>query len=247
MRTVRSDVLCWILLGFAPALCAQNTPAASIKSNDTSHVTCGDKAAVSRTVTSDIFVSPDDKRRAYARVVARAVAGQANWERTFAACVNNSSLFVGSNGNPFELVFLEEATDIESGNSLEIVDWSADSRRLLLQLAQWQYGSPGVTRSPLVYQAEFGIFQQPDLSRSFRKQFGIDCSLEVRVAGYSADGKIVIETTPLTPEEEEVLAIPSCSRKKSQWVLTISSESLTPLPENPKIVRNAKLEPQPEK
>lgn len=247
MWTVCAGLLCWILLCFAPALCAQNNPAASLKSNDTSYVTCGDKAAISRTVTSDIFVSPDDKRRAYTRVVAHAVAGQANPERTSATCVNNSSLFVGSNGSPFDLVFLQEATDIESGNSLEIVDWSADGRRLLLELAQWQYDSPGVTRSPLVYQAEVGVFQQPDLSRSFRKHFGIDCSLEVRVAGYSADGKIVIETTPLTPEEEEVLAIPSCSRKKNQWVLTVSSESITPLPENPKIVRNAKLEPPPEK
>jgi hypothetical protein len=247
MRTVCTGVLCWILLCFAPALRAQNNPTASVKSNDTSYVTCGNKPAISRTVSSDIFVSPDGKRRAYARVVANAVGGQVNPERTSTMCVNNSSLFVSSNGSPFDLVFLQEATDIEAGNSLQIVDWSTDSRRLLLELAQWQYDSPGVTRSPLVYQAEVGVFQQPDLNRSFHKQFGIDCSLDVHVAGYRSDGKVVIETEPMTPEEEEVLAIPSCAHKNSQWVLTISSESITTLPQNPKIVRNAKVEPQPEK
>jgi hypothetical protein len=242
MRTVWTCLLCWTLLGWAPAVRAQTNPA--FKANDTSYVTCGDKAAISRTVSSDIFVSPDGKRRAYTRVVATAVSGQVNPERSFRMCVNNSSLFVSSNGDAFDFVFLQEASDIETGNSLHIIDWSADSRRLLLELAQWQYDSPGVTRSPVVYQAEPGVFQQPDLSRSFHKEFGIDCSLDVHVAGFSSEGKIVIDTGPMSPEDEEVLAIPSCSRKKSQWVLNASSESIAALPENAKIVHNAKIEEQ---
>ncbi len=242
MRTVSVCGLLYVLI-FAAAVRAQNAPA--VKSNDTSYVTCGDKAAMSRTVSSDIFVSPDGKRRAYARVTANSVGGQINPERSFRMCVNNSMLFVSSDESSFDLVFLQEATDLETGNSLQIIDWSADSRRLLLELAQWQYESPGVTRSPLIYQAELGVFQQPDLSRSFRKEFGIDCSMDVHVAGYSALGKIIIETEPMTPEEEEVLAIPSCSRKKGEWVLNVSAESITPLSESAKIVRNAKIEPAP--
>lgn len=234
------------LLGMAAAY-AQNPALTATKSNDTSYVTCGDKAATSRTVSSDIFVSPDGKRRAYTRVVANAVHGQANPERNSGLCVNNSMLFVNSKSDSFDLVFLQEATDTENGNSLHIVDWSADSHRLLLELAQWQYDSPGITRSPLVYQVELGVFQQPDLSRAFRKQFGIECSLDVHVAGFTGEGKIVIETQPLTPEEEEVLAIPSCSPKKAQWILSPSSESITALPDNAKIVHNAKTEAPPEK
>jgi hypothetical protein len=234
------------LLGI-PVVSAQNLPAPAAKANDTSYVSCGEKAATSRTVSSDVFVSPDGKRRAYARVIANSVKGPLNPERSSRMCVNNSMLLVQSSGDGFDLVFLQEATDTESGNSLQIVDWSADSRRLLLELAQWQYDSPGVTRSPLIYQAEAGLFQQPDLSRAFRKQFGIECSLDVHVAGFSADGKILIDTQPLTPEEEEVLAIPSCSPKKAQWVLSPSSESLATPPEGAKIVHNGRTEPQPQK
>ncbi|HVO62971.1 MAG TPA: hypothetical protein VMT53_18725 [Terriglobales bacterium] len=233
------------LLGI-PAAYAQNTPASAAKSSDTSYVTCGEKAATSRTVSSDIFVAPDGKRPAYTRVVANSVSGQLNPARISRVCVNNSLLFVKSEAD-FDLVFLQEASDTETGNSLQIVDWSADSHRLLLELAQWQYDSPGVTRSVLVYQAELGVFQQPDLSRAFRKQFGIDCSLNVHVAGFTAEGKIVIDTQPMTPEEEEVLAIPSCSPKKAQWILNPASESIAPLPEGAKLVHNAKMEAQPQR
>lgn len=243
--------------GIGPAFCAalfliaalhaQNLPASAAKSNDTSYVTCGNKAAISRTVSSDIFVSPDGKKRAYTRVAAKAAAGQLSTERTSSVCVNNSMLFFNSSTDSFDLVFLQEATDTETGNSLQIVDWSPDSHRLLLELAQWQYDSPGTTRSPLIYQPESGVFQQPDLTRAFRKQFGMDCSLNVHVAGFTAEGKIVIETQPMTPEEEEVLALPSCSPRKAQWILSPSSESISALPEAAKIVHSAKVEPQPAK
>jgi hypothetical protein len=157
-------------------------------------------------------------------------------------CVNNSRLFASAKGDILDLVFLQEASDTETGNSLRIVDWSADGHRLLIELAQWQYESPGVTRTPLIYLAEVGVFQQPDLSRSFRKEFGIECSLDVHVAGFTSDNRVVIETEPLSPEVEEVLSLPSCSRKKSQWVLNVAGESIRPLPEGSKVVRNAKVE-----
>ncbi|MBV9482806.1 MAG: hypothetical protein JO249_18990 [Acidobacteria bacterium] len=233
-----------ILLGFAPCLAAQRDAALT---RDTSYVTCGSKPALSRTVTSDVFVSPDGKRRAYTRGTARLVRAGANPERASAMCVNNSSLFVSSKGDSFELVFLEEANDSETGNSLRIVDWSGDSRRLLLELAQWQYDSPGATRTPLIYQAEAGVFEQPDLSRSFHKQYGLNCSLDVHVAGFSNEDKIIVETEPLTPEEEEVLATPSCARKKSQWTVNSRTESIVQTPETAKLIHNAKIVPRSEK
>lgn len=243
MNRTRLGLMLCVLLGMR-ILRAQDLPTASAISRDTSYVTCGNKAATSRTVSSDVFVSPDGKRQAYTRVVANSAAGRMNPEHSSRMCVNNSMLFVKSDADSFDLAFLQEATDTENGNSLQIVDWSADSHRLLLELAQWQYDSPGITRSPLVYQADLGVFQQPDLTRAFRKQFGMECSLDVRVAGYSGDGKIVIATEPMTPEEEEVLAVPSCSPKKAQWILSPSSESITSLPEGTKIAHNAKVEPQ---
>ena len=144
-------------------------------------------------------------------------------------------------------MFLQEPTDTETGNGLRMVDWSSDDRRLLLELSQWQYETPGITRSPLIYQAEYGVFQQPDLPVIFHKQFGIDCSMEVHVGGFTAENQIVIETEPLSPEEEEVLSLPSCSRKKSSWILNSAAESIRPLPETSKVVHNAKTEPPAER
>jgi hypothetical protein len=100
-----------------------------------------------------------------------------------------------------------------------------------------------VTRSPLIYRPDSGVFQQPDLGRIFQKQFGIECSLDVHVAGFTSENQIVIETAPLTPEVEEVLSIPSCARKKSEWILNVAAESMRPLPEAIKIAHNAKREP----
>jgi hypothetical protein len=241
MRTV--GILC--LLSVIPALYAQTNPAT--QSNDTSYVSCGDKAATSRTVGSDIFVSPVGRRRAYVQVTANSVGDQSKPEGHSVMCVNNSRLFVSTQGNTFDLVFLQEASDTETGNSLRMVDWSADGHRLLIELAQWQYESPGLTRTPLIYLAELGTFQQPDLSRSFRSEFGIECSLDVHVAGFTSDNRVVIETEPLSPEVEEVLSLPSCARKKSQWILNVADESIRPLPEGNKVVRNAKVELQSEK
>jgi len=231
-----------LLIVAAPLLAGQTTTPAVRTANDTSYVNCGADAATSRTVRSDVFTSPDGKRRAYTQVSATPI--RPSPERTLPRCINNSRLFVANGGGEFEVVFLQEPSDTETGNALQVVDWSSDGRRLLLELAQWQYESPGVTRAPVIYQADYGVFQQPDLASSFRKEFGLECSLRVHVVGFSSENQVVIETEPLAPEEEEVLAVPSCSRKKSQWVLNVAGESLRPLPETAKIVHNAKIEPQ---
>ena len=221
---------------------AQSNPPQQL-ANDTSYVTCGEKPPVSRRVRSDVFISPDGKRRAYAEVEAVAVHPQKTAGYTGPACVNRSRLFVADTDGQFKLVFLQEATDTEPGNSLAIVDWSEDSRDLLLQLAQWQYDSPGVTRSPLVYDTGWTIFQQPDMGQVFGKHFNMDCGADVHVLGFLPEAKIAIETKPLSPESEEVLGLQSCSKKKSEWALTVGSETLTPLPETAKIQHYAKTEP----
>jgi hypothetical protein len=198
-------------------------------------------------VRSDIYIPPDGKHRAYAEVEATAIRPQRTAGYSGPLCVNNARLFVGSDVGDFRLVFLQEPSDTETGNSLRIVDWSVDGRRLLLELAQWQYDSPGVSRSPLVYDVNYGVFQQPDMNHVFSKQFGSECLLGVHVLGFSSEGKVAIETQPLSPEEEEVLAVASCSRKKAAWTLSVVSETLTPLPDTSKVQHYGKSEPQPTK
>src|SRR5579883_2239711 len=64
-------------------------------------------------------------------------------------CVNTSRLYVSADSGDFQLRFLQEPADVETGNSLRLVDWSSDGRRLLAELAEWQYEQPGVTHSIL--------------------------------------------------------------------------------------------------
>lgn len=230
---------CW-----SQAVQPQETP----PSPDTSHVTCGDKPPLaSRTVRSDILVSPDGKRRAYAEVEAHAVYPQRPANYSGPLCVNNSRLFLASEAPEFKIIFLQEPTDQENGNSLRPVDWSADSRRLLLELVEWQNESPGVVRSIVLYDSRNGTFQQPDLTHIFQKQFNLECSLDVHVLGFTAEGRIVFAAEPLSPEEEEVFGVASCARKKETYEMDRATETIVSIPGAPKIQHNAKIEPAPAK
>ncbi|HYL13445.1 MAG TPA: hypothetical protein VEV41_10430 [Terriglobales bacterium] len=236
---------CALVLIAVSGLWAQANPPsqAPVASSDTSYLTCGENPSSSRTVRGEIFVSPDNKHRAYAEVEARAVR-PSTIGYSGPLCVNTSRLFVGTDASDFKIVFLQEPSDIETGNSLRVVDWSADSRRLLFELAQWQYESPGISRIPVLYDVNYGTFQQPDLNHIFSRHFGLECSLDAHVAGFSADARVVIETQPLSPEEEEVLAVPSCSHKRGAWLLSIASETLTTLSDISKVQHYAKTESQ---
>jgi hypothetical protein len=234
-----------LVLLAASSLLGQNNPLppGTPAPPEPTYVTCGQKPPLAtRTVRSDVFVSPDGKHRTYTEVEAKALYSQRPPGYSGPLCVNNSRLFA-SEGTDFKIVFLQEPSDQETGNSLRPVDWSADSRRLLLELAEWQYETPGTARSILIYDARNGTFQQPDMMHLFRKQFGIECSLNIHVTGFTGEGKIGFETQPLFPEEEEVLALPSCSRKKETYELDRSSETIIAVPGALKIQRNAKIEP----
>lgn len=225
-------------------LCAQSGQASSsTPASGSFHVTCGGKPLSSRTFKSDVFVSPDGKHRAYTEVEATVVHPPKSPGYTGPVCVNNSRLFVAGQDGPFKLVFLQEPTDAEGGNSLRVVDWSEDSRDVLVELEQWQYESPGITRAPMVYNTLVTVFQQPDMLHVLDKHFGVECASDLHVLGFLPEGKIAVETEPLTPEAEEVLGVQSCSKKKSEWILTAGSETLTTLPEAAKIQHYAKTEP----
>lgn len=246
-RSIGACLLPLVLFAGFDAQTAPRRSGASPPGSDTSYVTCGEKILASRTVQGDIFTSPDGQHKAYAEVETTALNRERMPRSLHPLCVNNSRLYVRFAAGDFKLVFLQEPSDTDAGNSLRIVDWSADNRRLLVELAQWQYESPGLTRSPLVYDTEYRVFQQPDMGRLFDRYFGLECSLEVHVEGFSPEGKIIIETQPLLPEEEEVLGLSSCSKKTEDWLLTIAAEKLTPLPHTMKVEHYGKIERQPTK
>lgn len=230
------------------AACAQtgNEPAApenTPKAADPTITTCGEKAPfVSRTVKSDPLISSDQKHRAYVEVEATAMYPQRPTGYRGPMCVNYSRMFVAGDNGDFRLRFLQEPADVETGNSLRLVDWSADGRRLLAEIAEWQYEQPGVTRSVLIYDARYGTFQQPELAHALAKSYGHDCSFNFRVMGFGVQGAIVLEAEPLSPEEEEVLGTSSCAKKKTYFELDRTTESLLAVPEMPKLLHNGKVE-----
>jgi len=218
----------------------ENTP----KGTDPALVTCGEHPPLtSRSVRSDTLVSPDGKHRAYAEVDATALHSHRPSGYTGPMCVNNSRLFIAGEKDDFRVGFLQEPEDVETGNSLRLLDWSSDSRRLLAELAGWQYEQPGATHNVLLFDTRYGTFQQPDLARALAKAYGHECSLDFRVLGFSGKGTILLEAQPLSPEEEEVLGVSSCTKKKGYFEMDRATEDLVSIPELPQIQHNARSEP----
>jgi hypothetical protein len=217
----------------------QNTP----KATDPDLVSCGEKPPLaSQTTRGNVLVSPDQKHRAYAEVEATALYPQRPSGYSGPLCVNNSRLFVAGDTADFKLKFLQEPADVETGNSLRLLDWSSDGRRLLAEIAEWQYEQPGATRGVLVYDSRYGTFQQPDLGHVLAKTYGHECAFNLRVLGFSGQGAIVLEGQPLSPEEEEVQGLSSCSRKRTYFELDRATENMVSVPELPKVQHNAKAE-----
>lgn len=230
----------------SPLACSQNqkapAPQNTPKATDPDLITCGEKPPLnSRTVSGSVLISPDQKHRAYVEVEATALYPQRPSGYTGPLCVNNSRLFVSDAGD-YKLRFLQEPADVETGNSLRTLDWSADSRRLLLELAEWQYEQPGAMRSVLIFDSKNGTFQQPDLVRVLAKTYGHECSFNFRVLGFSGPGTIVLAAEPLSPEEEEIAGTSSCAKKKTFFELDRATENLVSVPELPKLQHNAKVE-----
>ena len=251
-----SSNLCFVLAllsavsfsAWAQTTTQPTAPESTFKSTSEVRVTCGEKPPLmSHTLRSDMLVSPDGKHRAYAEVEATALQAQRSAGYTGPLCVNNSRLFVGAESGEFKIRFLQEPADVENGNSLRLLDWSADSRRLLAELAEWQYEQPGATHNILVYDTRYGTFQQPDLGHALAKTYDHECSFDFRVLGFGSQGSIVLEAQPLSPEEEEILGLQSCSRKKTYFEMDRTTENLVSVPELPKLQHNAKVEPAPSK
>lgn len=239
----RCGALLFLLAGPAFAQNATPAPENTPKAADATLVTCGEHAPyASRTVKGDVLVAPDGKHRAYAEVEATALYPQRPSGYAGPLCVNNSRLYIAGDTADFKIRFLQEPADVENGNSLRLIDWSSDGRRLLADLAEWQYEQPGVVHSVLIFDSRNGTFQQPEMAHLLAKTFGHDCSLDLHVIGYGLQGKIVLEGVPMTPEEEEVAGVSSCAKKKTYLELDRATEALVSVPELPKVQHNAKSE-----
>jgi len=205
-------------------------------------VSCLDPPLGTKTVRSDGLVAPDGKTQAYVEVESRAIAPDKTI-LNLPRCANTSRLSLREGSVNYRLIYLESPFDQEAGNGLRLVDWSADSRRLLIERARWQFETEDETHGVLLYDAHTGLFQEPDLDHITRKLFDAKCALNTHVLGFAADGKILLEAHPLTPEEEEVQAVQSCVKKATRWKLAPASEKLEPVESATPVQKYGKVHP----
>jgi hypothetical protein len=146
-------------------------------SEDTHEVTCFDDQwdlKGSRVVRTPFLVSRDRQHRAYVQVEA-IVKKQ---EEVPVRCSNTSRLYVASPGeSEFRLVFRLEPRRHLQGNGIRLVDWSPDSRLLLVDMHQWQYASDSIGNSPLIYDVEADKLTSLSQSWALSTFFGRECWL----------------------------------------------------------------------
>lgn len=222
-----AELLIFVVLGVACQANAQDRerfPERVIVS-ETATATCydstGRRLVGSMLVRSPVFVSPDGRHQAFVENEAVAYPGRGP------ECVNNAKLFVkGPGDKEFRLAYLQEPTTYQLYSHIEIVDWSPDSRDLLVQLFIGQWGSDWGAFSPLLYHAWDGVFSSQNMvSTALSTHFGYGCSYGVRTLGFSPDGGVVLKIQPVF-DEEGALDPKSCVKKQGLWLL---KDGLLPL------------------
>lgn len=178
--------------------------------SNTLNVSCGGKLTA-KDVKSSVLTSPQNANRAYSEISVRPSARN---------CANSSRLFVQSpwRGKQYNLVFLQEPTDLQQGNGIRIVDWSRDGRLLLFEVILWQYGSDArPDKDILIYDTKSGVFS-PLRFEDFIRQFGEGCFVTMNPAGFSPDNQAVLEVTARQDYDEEHHPVkPRCAERKGLW------------------------------
>ena len=194
-------------------------------SKDTKYVSCWDKkreSTVSRLVRSPILTAPDGLHRAYVEVEAIAFKPKQPDTYTGNLCENTSRLLLSEPGDAnFKLVY-SQTLDLSDGNSLKLVDWSPDSKYLLMERTTWKYESEGDYSDFVVFNVASQSPLSPDLYKMFERQFGRECGSENSVVGFTPQGKVVVVVAPLDDTYYNEGAI-SCVQQKTSLGFDLAS------------------------
>lgn len=151
--------------------------------------------------------SPDGRFVAQAEVEAKALAIEDAGEGT---CRNVSRLYVTENGRR-QLVFTQQpGWEGRNGNALDLVAWSPDGSRLLVELHTWTY--PTDPPDPLVFVWDAATRQTAQIASGadLSAQTGGACRVTVHAAGFAADGAPLLRTVPAAGQE--------CAGGERHWV-----------------------------
>lgn len=187
----------------------------------TAFVTCWDKDwknLVTREARSPWLHSPNGELSAHVRVDARAIPGEGMGD-----CANTSQILVKKVGSEERKVHeLTPPSDGPKGNGVVLVDWSADSRFLLLDLLTWYYFSEGWDHTVLLYDTKEGAVSSFPLNEIFSPLRGEPCVVEAQVIGFSKEGNVVIDIAPMGDDELWL----SCVDERGRWLLNPNSKKV---------------------
>lgn len=145
----------------------------------------------SRLARSPMLVAPAGGRSAWAEVEAVALE-DGGGEGT---CQNVSRLFVRE-GETARVVFTQRpGWEGRSGNALDLIDWSPDGSRLLLELHTWTYPTDPPDPLVLVWDARTRQAEAIDLE-ALSGGSAPDCAYRLAARGFDDDGWAVIDLLP---------------------------------------------------
>jgi hypothetical protein len=187
-----------------------------------------DNSTGSRLGRSEIVVSPNGQYRAYAEAMAL-FSGS--------GCKNYSKLFLAETGGDFGAILSLEPIGKIEGNGIRAVDWSHDSRFLLIEQQRWyyesEYGSPAI----MLLDMQSMTFLAPDAPQLFERFFGKQCYVFLQAQGLSPENNIVLVVYPDDYELES-----SCVEERSLWILDPWKEALASLPNDYQVQQYGRLE-----
>jgi len=216
----------------------------------TRQVSCFDDTGAtikSQRERSDVLVSPDGRYRAYTEVEVSAASREA-----IPACTNTSLVYLAASGRPFRAIYKEAPTNDESGNGIELIDWSADGRYLLFSVARWVYESHFWDYKLILYDTRLDVFHRPDQNRIFDQYFKKKCTIELWGVGFASENQVVfrardsgnLEYVEIDEGEAAADAL-RCVKQPGLWLLEWQRGRLRQLPANHLVKRHGLVEPAP--
>lgn len=167
----------------------------------------------SRLARGPVLVAPGGARKAWAEVEARALL-EPDGDGT---CQNVSRLWISDGGAPRAVFEQRPGWEGRNGNSLELIDWSHDGSRLLMELHTWTYPTDPPEPLLLEWSSASGEVEQLEPRSGIASVLDRDCALRVRAEGFTERGETVLRVEPF-PDQET----PSCVTAAEYWSLNRS-------------------------
>jgi hypothetical protein len=195
---------------------AGETPSQPVSrpSQNTLFVGCKENEKPKR-VLSPVALSEDKTWRAYVEVNVQSDLG----------CLHTTRLWVAKTNGPYRLVYQIPPERFLAENGMEILGWARNSRMLLVQTEQWQYGSDAPDwQQVLAVDAATGMVYEPKLEALLEDHSDNKCAFRVTDAGFSSDRNVVILVRvkfvtfyEVDETEADVPAAKRCRRAEETW------------------------------